>query len=59
MELYMKGKVFCGNQKCNKECARNISHVPRNVMCMTDFTWKPDKNGECEECEPITQQDGE
>lgn len=53
MDLYMNGKVFCGNLKCDKECAKSVSHVPRNTLCATEFNWKPDKNGECKEYEPI------
>ena len=55
----MNGRVFCGNIKCDKECIKSICHVPRNTPCVTEFNWKPDKNGECKEYEPIKLQDGE
>lgn len=55
----MNGKVFCGNKKCNKNCAKNVSHVPKNTLCATEFKWKPDKNGECKEYVPLQRLDGE
>lgn len=53
MEMYMNGKLFCGNRKCDKECGKNICHVPWNTPCNTEFDWKPDKDGNCKEYEPM------
>lgn len=53
-DLYANGKVFCGYRKCELECARNLVHVPYNSLpCLTEFGWKPDKNGKCDNYEPI------
>lgn len=46
MEYYMKGKIFCGNRHCEKECYRKSIHVPYRVPFLQE-TFKPDKDNNC------------
>lgn len=42
----MKGKIFCGNRHCEKECYRKSIHVPYRVPFLQE-TFKPDKDNNC------------
>ena len=56
MEYYMNGKEFCGNKRCDKNCEKNITHVPRYKVCNVNFEWKPDKTGKCTHYEGMRKQ---
>lgn len=42
----MKGKIFCGNRHCDKECLRSSIHVPYGIVFQQEI-FKPDKDNNC------------
>lgn len=52
MDYYMNGKIFCGNRLCQKDCARNDSHIEYGALYLREI-YKPDKKGNCQYFEAL------